>query len=300
MLEFPSYSTPETDSLCKDIAKKSKGVCFLGFSGGKDSLCAWLQLRRYFDRIIPFHCATLPGMRFREKALREYEDAFGTHIVRMMDASLQSDLIQGIYQLREDGPFIASLGWHRYDKLEVLEFLRKTYNLPRAWCAFGIQASDSIDRRIYCAQYHGRNEGNRTFYPCWDWPHGEVLNTVRESGLPLSCEYKYSSRTIEGTPSATYTDILRRHFPEDYKVQMDFYPLSEAKGYRERMNEAILERHLGDLERKGAEGRAAAEASAADEGEKAHGGYGDESAEVDDGIYIADPDEVGDEGEDGE
>ena len=239
MLGLPSFSTPATDALCKEIARKSKGICFLGMSGGKDSVCAWLQLRKFFDTIIPFHCATIPGMVFREKALRHYEEEFDQHILRMMDASLTSDLIQGIYQLREDGPFISEQGWHRYDKLELVEFLRTKYNLPRAWCAFGIQASDSQDRRIQCVQYQGRHDSNKTFYPCWDWPHGKIIETVRESGIRLGPEYLYSSRTIEGTPSATYTTILRKHFPRDYKELVDWYPLVEAKVFREKINERV-------------------------------------------------------------
>ena len=239
MLPLPTYETKASDALCRDIAKRSRGVCFLGFSGGKDSLCAWLQLRKYFDRIIPFHCATLPGMTYRERALKYYEYEFGTHILRLMDPNIQSDLTQGIYQLREDGPFIESLGWRRYDKLELIDYLRMVYSLPRAWCAFGIQASDSIDRRIQCKQYEGRHDSNRTFYPCWDWPHEKVVGTVREAGLKLSSEYLYSSRTIEGTPSATYTEILRKHFPRDYEVLRTFYPLCEAKVKREQLNEAV-------------------------------------------------------------
>ena len=241
MLPLPSFSTPVADALCNDIAKKSHGVCFLGFSGGKDSLCAWLQLRKYFSRIIPFHCATLPGMRFRENALRYYEYEFETHILRMMDASLTSDLLQGIYQLREDAPFINSSGWHRFDKLELVEYLRYVYNLPKTWCAFGIQASDSQDRRIQCIKYGGRHDSNKTFYPCWDWPHGKIVQTVADAGLKLSSEYLYSSRTIEGTPSATYTEILREHYPADYATLCAFYPLVEAKCARERLNAAVAQ-----------------------------------------------------------
>ena len=241
MLPYPTFSTPATDALCKEIAKKSRGVVFLGFSGGKDSICAWLQLRKYFQRIIPFHCATLPGMTFREKALRYYEYEFDAHILRMMDSSLSNDLLQGIYQLREDAPFINSPGWHRFDKLELLEYLRCLYNLPKAWCAFGIQASDSQDRRIQCMKYEGRHASNKTFYPCWDWPHGKVVDTVAEAGLKLSSEYLYSSRTIEGTPSATYTEILREHYPEDYATLRAFYPLVEAKCARERLNASVAQ-----------------------------------------------------------
>ena len=251
MVSLPTFSTPETDALCKEIAKKSHGICFLGFSRGKDSLAAWQQCRRYFDQVIPFHCAAIPGMRFAEETLRYYEDEFDQHILRMMDASLSSDLLQGIYQLREDAPYINSLGWHRFDKLELLEFLRTTFNLPRAWCAFGINACDSQDRRIQCVQFKGRHASNRSFYPTWDWPHKEIVRVAEEAGLKLSSEYRYTSRTIEGTPSATHTLILKEHYPEDFRRLKAFYPLCEAKVFRERLNERVLDEMKAERIRKG-------------------------------------------------
>ena len=264
MVPLPTFSTPATDALCKEIAKKSHGVCFLGFSRGKDSLAAWQQCRRYFDRVIPFHAAWIPGLRFAEETLRYYEDEFDTHILRMMEASLSSDLLQGIYQLREDAPYIGSLGWHRFDKLELLEFLRAKFNLPRAWCAFGINACDSQDRRIQCVQFKGRHETNRSFYPTWDWPHKEIVRVGEEAGLKLSSEYRYTSRTIEGTPSATHTLILKEHYPEDFKLLKAFYPLCEAKVFRERLNERVLDEMKADRIRNG--------------GKKADAGEGDGAA----------------------
>ena len=264
MVPLPTFSTPATDALCKEIAKKSHGVCFLGFSRGKDSLAAWQQCRKYFDRVIPFHAAWIPGLRFAEEALRYYEDEFDTHILRMMEASLSSDLLQGIYQLREDAPYIGSLGWHRFDKLELLEFLRAKFNLPRAWCAFGINACDSQDRRIQCVQFKGRHETNRSFYPTWDWPHKEIVRSGEEAGLKLSSEYRYTSRTIEGTPSATHTLILKEHYPEDFKLLKAFYPLCEAKVFRERLNERVLDEMKADRIRNG--------------GKKADAGEGDGAA----------------------
>ncbi len=44
---------PDSDTLCRQMAEETGGICFPSFSRGKDSIAAWLQLRRYFDRIIP-------------------------------------------------------------------------------------------------------------------------------------------------------------------------------------------------------------------------------------------------------
>ena len=70
---LPTFNTDVTDALCKEIANKSKGVCFLGFSHGKDSVLAFLQLSRYFKRIIPFHCASVPHLKFVDAILDYYE-----------------------------------------------------------------------------------------------------------------------------------------------------------------------------------------------------------------------------------
>ena len=85
MLNLPRFSTKATDELCAEIAKKSHGTVFLMCSRGKDSLCAWLQLRKYFNRIIPFHCATVPGYQFADEYLDYLEYMFDTRILRKVE-----------------------------------------------------------------------------------------------------------------------------------------------------------------------------------------------------------------------
>ena len=234
MVDFPSFNTPEADALCKDIAKKSNGVCFFGFSRGKDSLCSWLQLRRYFKRIIPFHCSAIPYANYMEQALCYYEEMFNTHILRIVDGGFYQNLYGLMYQTLESGmDFVTKYRYPKYNKLDLLDALRITYNLPRAWCAFGINASDSIDRRIYVNQYQGRMENNKTFYPCWNWKRKEIFDTVKESGLMLTSEYKYMKSSMEGFPCATTNKILRKHYPEDYERLLSYFPLMEAKTVRE-------------------------------------------------------------------
>ena len=240
MLNLPRFSTPATDALCAEIAKKSHGVAILMCSRGKDSLCAWLQLRKFFNRIIPFHCATIPDYQFANEYMDYLEGAFGTRILRMMGEDLKMALVRHIYQ---DSPWEcdvidAVFPDEDYTKLDVLEYLRMKFNLPRAWCAVGISQNDSIDRLIYCRKNGGKNLKNKTFYPCYDWPREEMFNAIYEAGLYVAPEYKYTKRSMGGIPSATYNKVLMEHFPRDWELTKKWYPLAEVKNYREEMIDA--------------------------------------------------------------
>ena len=263
---LPTFNTEISDSLCKEIAKKSKGVCFLGFSHGKDSVLAFLQLSKYFKRIIPFHCASIPNLKFVNAILDYYEYEFQTKILRLMGEDLAISMKRLIYQdPRDADACYDEFGEiEEYNKLDILEYLRKIYNLPRAWCAFGVNAADSMDRRIYCNKTGGKSEINRTFYPTWDWPRSEIIKALRESGLKLAPEYKYSKRSIGGVPCATYNKILKEHFPEDFKTLLAWYPLAELKTRREAILDARYEARL-DAAAASFGGKDAPDASTAEE-----------------------------------
>lgn len=243
----PTFTTAATDELCKEVAKKSKGVCFLGFSRGKDSLCAWLSLTRYFKRIIPFHCASWPGMEYVKKTLDYYQYEMNTRILRMLGEDFPMALARMMYQPYEDCVAIAERPvTDDYSKLDVLEHLRHKFGLPNAWCAFGISASDSIDRRIYCGKTGGKNPQNKTFYPCWDWPRAEIVKAVKESGLSLSSEYRYVNRTMGNVVGIVTNEILKNNYPKDWERYLCLYPLAEAKTVREH----ILDREWAALKKR--------------------------------------------------
>ena len=240
-MNLPTYNSSATDELCQEIAKKSHGVCLLMLSRGKDSLCAWLQLRRYFKRIVPFHCCTLPGSVMAAEYLDYLEYQFQTRILRMMGEDLRMGLQRYFYQATPWQCDAIDAEWGdspAYSKLDVLEYLRMKFNLPRAWCAVGISKNDSIDRLIYCRKTGGKNESHRTFYPCWDWPRSELINAIDEAGLLVAPEYKYTKRSMGGVPCATYNRIMERHFPQDWELTKKWWPLAEAKNIREEMIDA--------------------------------------------------------------
>ena len=236
-MTLPIYTTEATDSLCREVAKKSHGTIFCMLSRGKDSLVAYMNCLKYFTRVIPFHCASIPGYSYVGEYLDYLESVFNTRILRMMGEDLKMALVRYVYQETpwECDRIDETFPDRDYSKLDILEYLRMKFNLPRAWCAVGIGKNDSIDRLIYCRKTGGKNPSNRTFYPCWDWPREELLNAIWESGLDVAPEYKYSKRSLGGVPGAAYNKILMEHFPQDWELTKKWYPLAEVKNVREDM-----------------------------------------------------------------
>lgn len=259
-----TFFTEESDALCREIAKKSRGVCFCGFSGGKDSLCALISLHRYFHRIIAFHCTSWPGMRYVGEYLDKVEYMMdGLHILRLIGEDFPMALDRMMYQPMDTCMEVEEKGFvcEDYSKLDILEYLRYKYSLPKAWCAFGINMNDSMDRRIYIKRTGGKNPQNKTFYPCLNWPREEILNTIRDAGIPLISSYRYWNRTMGNVPGIVTNEILKAHYPEDWKRYLALYPLAEAKTVRER----ILAREWARTQRERIEangGRASADGAA--------------------------------------
>ena len=111
-------SSPE---LCQYVADVSGDTCFLSFSAGKDSIAAWIQIRRYFKRVIPFYLYLVPGLEFIEAGIKYYEDFFQTEIMRLPHPSFWRMLRQFVYQPPERCPIIeeANLPNWDYRKLEA-------------------------------------------------------------------------------------------------------------------------------------------------------------------------------------
>jgi hypothetical protein len=220
--------TEASRRLCQEVSRLSGGVCFLGFSRGKDSIVSWLFLKRYFSRVIPFHCSSVPGLEFVEKSLEYYEKHFSCDVERILSGDVSAAIANLVYQPPSDEREIDSLGFWQYDNHTVVQLLREKYNLPNAWCAYGISMNDSIDRRIYVGKCMGRNDMNRTFYPCYDWSRKMVIDTIMEAGIRLPGDYKLASRSMASVPNFRHLYRMRTVFPKDFERVKLLFPFIEA------------------------------------------------------------------------
>ena len=221
--------TLKTRALCEEISRLAHGVCLLGFSRGKDSSAAWLYLRQFFERVIPFHVAAVPHLKFADESLAYYECKFGVPIERFQCGHALHALACSVHQPLEDREAIESLEVSRYDNHDIARVLRRMYKVPGAWCAFGIGMGDSIDRRIYVKRNEGRNPARRTFYPCFDWTAAQVLDAIRSAGLLLPDDYRFAARSFAGVPTYRAVARMSEVCPDDWERVKTFWPFIPAQ-----------------------------------------------------------------------
>src|ERR1051326_7362698 len=177
--------TPASRRVCQEVASLSGDTILLGFSRGKDCIAAWLWLLEFFPRIIPFHCAAVPGLGFVDQSLTYYEQVFGTPIERFVSGDFYKALSQLVYQPIEDEDWIDALDLEHHTMEAIVRALRRKHGCPQAWVAWGISKNDSISRRATPEIRTGKRESTKALYPCFDWPRDQILAVIEEAGIRL-------------------------------------------------------------------------------------------------------------------
>lgn len=230
MYEKLTYSN--SAELCEQIAAESNGTAILAFSTGKDSIAAWLQMRKYFKRIIPYYCYVIPDLDFVEDSLKYYEDFFGQHIYRLPHPSFFRFLENGIFQPKDmidisrdfDIPMQVI-----YNDGTVPDVVRGSCGLTdEILCGVGVRMADSPVRRLSMKRYGAVNMTEAKFYPVYDWKKADILQALDESGVKLPVDYEMFGRTFDGI-DYRFLKPLKERFPEDYKKILDWFPLAEVE-----------------------------------------------------------------------
>ena len=220
--------TEASRRLCLEISRASGGRCLLGFSRGKDSIAAWLYLREFFNEVIPFHCSSIPHLSFVDKSLNYYESVFNTKIIRCLSGEITTALSDLIYQPLEDEVEIDAMELWSYNNHDIIDLLRAQYG-AELWCAFGINMTDSIDRRIYVKKNQGRNEERKTFYPCFDWSKQQIMQSINEAGIKLPGDYKLANRSLAGLPNFRHLCRMEEVYPQDTEKIELWFPFIRAQ-----------------------------------------------------------------------
>jgi hypothetical protein len=62
--------------LCEEIRRITGDEVILMFSRGKDSICSYYQLKKYFSKIHLVYKYKVPGLQFVAESIAYFEDKF--------------------------------------------------------------------------------------------------------------------------------------------------------------------------------------------------------------------------------
>ena len=218
-----------SDELCERMADECD-TAILAFSTGKDSIAAWLHLRRYFKKIVPYYCYLVPGLSFVEDSLAYYEDFFGTHIYRLPHKGLLKWISAGVDQPPNRIAIINDMLYvEDYGDAEIGEIIRSCARLPEAaYVANGVRMADSPFRRIAIMQHGAINHNEKRFYPVYDWKKADIIKALDDANIKLPVDYKLFGRTFDGT-DYRFIKPMREYFPDDYQKVLDWFPFCELE-----------------------------------------------------------------------
>lgn len=223
---------PDCDEVCRLVAERHNGETLLSFSCGKDSLAAWLQLRRHFKKIVPFYLYYVPGLKFVEDYLAYCEDFFGCRIMRLPHPALYRWLRHFVFQPPERLRFIERAELPEFDYNELHILAREDAGLaPDCPVAQGVRMTDSLNRRATIRRQGVMDRPGGVFYPVWDWNKARVLQEIKDAGLRLSIDYELFGRSFDGL-DYRFIGPLKERLPEDYRQILEWFPLVELEVLR--------------------------------------------------------------------
>lgn len=224
---------PSGPEVIKRIAKMvGNNAVLLAFSGGKDCIACWLEMRGHFN-VVPYVMELVPDLEFVNETIRYYEDFFGQEILRVPHPSLNRLLKNLVYASPDTWPIMhaASLREFDYDTLRdhICELLH--LDPQTTWSANGVRAADSIMRRTAMKKYGAINHNRLMFYPVWDMNKAGLIDCLVKSGVKMPVDYQLFGRSFDGI-DFRFIYPIRKYFPDDYEKIRALFPMVECEFWR--------------------------------------------------------------------
>jgi len=214
------------EAVIQTVMSETGDTCLLSFSGGKDSLCAWITLRKHFKRIIPYHVYRIPHAGWVNDLLDRYEDIFETHIYRMPASNLYNMWRKYCFLPPNRWPHIEAANLQIFNWRDIEWLVKYQVGVPQeTFTATGLRAVDNIQRRIAVMRYGPIHWGRKTFMPIWDFKKARVVDVLEQSGIPLSIEYEWFGRSLGGM-DYRHLKPISENSPADWQRVLESFPLA--------------------------------------------------------------------------
>lgn len=217
-----------SEILCSKISSVTNSECVLSFSRGKDSIAAYYQLKKHFDKIHLFHLIRVPGVNFVEESLLYFEDKFQTKIHRIIHPAFYKQINNFLFQPPERAEIIHKLGLPTHTIDDFNNLIPIDLGCPNAFIAIGNRQNDSQTRRMAIKRNGAFSEKKRTFYPIYDWTNEDIRKCLKENEVKLPIDYDMFGRSWDGL-HYQFTSQLKKHLPQDYAIVKHYFPLIELE-----------------------------------------------------------------------
>lgn len=218
-----------SDELCKLMAERTGGVTLLRFSCGKDAIASYIQLKRYFHKIVPIYHYLHPDLDFINESLDYYEKVFDTKIIRVPNQKLYEHLNRGLFQDFTTWKAVLKMNLPDFDNDDANQMVKDDLELDdNVFTAIGVRSADSLNRRRTIIKYGAINENRKTFYPVYDWNMEKLIEEIKKSGIKLPIDYKIWGKSFDGL-DYRFIKPLKDNFPNDYEKLKQYFPLIDVE-----------------------------------------------------------------------
>ena len=218
-----------SSELNRKIRKLTGDTVILMFSGGKESICYFYELKKYFNNIILVYQYLHPDLTFVNNTLDYFETEFGQRkIYRIPHAGLFRMINDYLFQTPEMTELTEAFDLPNHTYEEYYDCLREDFKCPDAFVATGVRAGDSPTRRMSIVVNGPISKHKRSFFPIFDWSNDDIRASLRENNVRLPVDYEIWGKSFDGI-DYRFIRPLKDRFPEDYEKPKEIFPLLDLE-----------------------------------------------------------------------
>lgn len=220
-----------SEELTEYMSEICDGQGILSFSMGKDSIAAYIQMKKYFDEVHLVFLYAVPGLQFLERSLAYYEEKFQQRIIRMPQPTFYAMINNGVFNPPNARAVVDELRLPNFNYEHVFDAVRADIGYGQddnAYVGVGCRINDSMNRRASINKYGPVNHRRMQFYPVYDWSKDRLITEISDSGIKLPADYHIWGRSWDGL-HYPFLRPLREHYPDDYDRLKEYYPLIDLE-----------------------------------------------------------------------
>lgn len=216
-----------SEDLNRFVSKKTGGLCLLAFSMGKDSIASYVELKKYFSKIIPVYFYNFPNLSFINEEIEYFEKYFNTKIIQLPHPGLYKKINSYLYQIPKNVSIINDFDLPNPTYEDFFTWIREELGLPiDTPVAMGLRRNDSPIRRMSIKIHGSYLPHLNKFYPIFDWNNKQVVDSM--TGIKTPIAYKIFGKSLDGL-HYQFIKPLKDNFPEDFEKIKKMFPLIELE-----------------------------------------------------------------------